>query len=75
MRRILAFGLGVTLAAPSLTGCGGGATDMDYTSARGTNSDIAAIYEHGPTSLYPGMNFTIGSEPLGTYPWQLNENH
>jgi hypothetical protein len=63
-------------ASLALAACSGGARDMEYTQARGINADIAASHEQeGPTALYPGASFTNHREPLGVYPWQLDENH
>lgn len=62
-------------AAASLAGCTGWFGDFDYSQRRAINSDIAATHEIGPTSLYPGENFTSRSEPLGRYPWQIDERN
>lgn len=66
----------VLTALLALAACGGGARDMEYTQARGIDADIAASHEQdGPTALYPGASFTNHREPIGVYPWQLDEKH
>lgn len=74
MGRTLYMSIAVTLAGLSLTGCAGGFDDFG-SQRRGINSDIAATHEIGPSSLYPGGNFSGGLEPKGTYPWQIDERH
>ena len=62
------------ISCAALASCDGGARDMDDTYSRGINSDIAAVRGHGPTALDPGDTFATDCEPLGVFPWQINEN-
>lgn len=64
------------LALALLTGlalCGGGARDVDCPPERGVSADISASHFNGPTSAYPGM--LQREEPLGVFPWNLDERH
>jgi hypothetical protein len=67
-RSIAALALLALLAA-----CDGGARGVDYPPGRGISADIDASHFRGPGSLYPGM--TEAGEPLGVFPWQLDEHH
>ena len=53
-----------------LAGC---ARDIDYPPDRGISADIDASRYRGASSLYPGMSER--SEPLGVFPWQLDDRH
>jgi hypothetical protein len=52
---------------------GGCARDIDYPPDRGISADIDASRYSGASSLYPGMSER--SEPLGVFPWQIDERH
>lgn len=64
---------GLLLLLALLPACSGGARDVDYPPERGISADIAASHASGATSTYLGR--TIGGEPLGAFPWTLDERH
>ena len=75
MTRILLSAVALISIGLATAACEGGRSDYAYSQRRGVNSDIAVTHQIGPTSLYPGHNFTDYSEPKGTYPWRVDEHH
>jgi hypothetical protein len=55
-------------AIVTLVGCAG--ADPDVSRSRAISEDIDAVYDTGPTSLYPGKN--PRDEPDGAYPWRID---
>jgi len=66
----LVFG---AILALGLAGCSGGASEADYTPQREYSADISAALNHGPVASSPGMR--QGDEPIGVFPWDMNERH
>jgi hypothetical protein len=69
MRRCFVLASAVIL----VSACEQGARDVDYPPSRGISADIDATHSQGASALYPGM--TVHGEPLGAFPWRLDERH